>query len=105
MGTQIKYDGYNNNPNIGQPQGIAPTTGLGNIVGAFKSITTNKYIDGVKNNKWEAFNKRVWQRNYWEHIIRNEESYIKLVEYIKNNPKKWENDTLNPNNIKSKKYK
>ena len=79
----------------GQPQGIAPT--VGDIIGAFKSITTNEYIYGVKHKNWQPFTKKLWQRNYWEHVIRNEESYIKLLEYIKNNPQKWELDNLNPN--------
>jgi hypothetical protein len=35
-----------------------------------------------------------WQWNYWEHIIRNEKSYYRIAEYIINNPKKWEFDTL-----------
>ncbi len=80
---------------IGQPQGIAPT--IGDIIGAFKSITTMEYIRGVKNGIWQPFNKKLWQRNYWdywEHIIRNEKSYIQISEYIINNPENWKNDTL-----------
>jgi hypothetical protein len=45
---------------------------VGDIVGAFKSITTNQYIRGVRDYGWPAFEKRLWQRNYWERIIRNE---------------------------------
>mgnify|MGYP001772887232 CR=1 FL=1 len=41
----------------------------------------------------------VWQRNYYEHIIRNEESLNRIREYIVNNPIKWETDKENPNNI------
>ena len=62
------------------------------IIQRFKSITTNEYIKNVRNNNWIAFNKILWQRNYYEHIIRNEESYNKIVEYIENNPKKWDED-------------
>lgn len=40
----------------------------------------------------------VWQRNYYEHIIRNEESLDKVREYIINNPLTWELDQLHPNN-------
>jgi len=79
----------------GQPQGIAPTgKTVGDMVGAFESITTMLYIRGVKNNNWETFDKKLWQRNYWEHIIRNEQSYLKISEYIINNPANWNNDTL-----------
>jgi REP element-mobilizing transposase RayT len=64
------------------------------MVGAFESITTVEYIRGVKNNNWKTFNKKLWQRNYWEHIIRNEQSYLKISEYIVNNPANWDNDTF-----------
>ena len=73
-------------PNKGQPQGIAPT--LGDMVGAFQSITTVEYIRGVKNKNWQRFNKKLWQRNYWEHIIRNDKSYQNISKYIINNPLK-----------------
>ncbi|MEA3444528.1 MAG: transposase, partial [Bacteroidota bacterium] len=78
----------------GQPQGIAPTQKktVGDMVGAFESITTVEYIRGVKNNNWNPFDGKLWQRNYWEHIIRNEKSYNTISEYIKNNPDNWNND-------------
>ena len=40
----------------------------------------------------------MWQRNYYDHIIRNENEYNRIVEYIINNPIKWENDKLNGGN-------
>ena len=79
----------------GQPQGIAPTvTGktLGDMVGAFQSITTVEYIRGVKNKNWPPFDGKLWHRNYWEHIIRNDKSYHTISEYIINNPLKWQED-------------
>ena len=48
----------------------APT--VGDVVGAFKSLFTVEYIQGVKECRWPAFDRRVWQRNYYEHIIRDE---------------------------------
>ena len=48
---------------------VAPT--IGEIVGAFKSVTTNQYIHGVHEKDWAPFKRRLWQRNYWERIIRN----------------------------------
>ena len=61
----------------GQPQGVAPTKPktVGDIVGAFQSIVTVEYIHGVKQLGWQWFNGKLWQRNYWEHIIRDEQSY------------------------------
>jgi len=80
----------------GQPQGIAPTDKtVGDMVGAFESITTVEYIRGVKTNGWRRFDKKLWQRNYWEHIIRNENEYQRISEYIINNPMKWDMDKLN----------
>lgn len=91
----IKKNNYVN-PNNGQPQGIAPTNEtVGAIIGAFKSIVTVNYIRGVKTKKWQQFNKKLWQRNYWEHIIRNEQELNKIHKYIQNNPKNWQMEKLN----------
>ena len=78
----------------GQPQGIAPTNTktVGDIVGAFQSIVTVEYIRGVKQLGWQPFNGKLWQRNYWEHIIRDKKSYQRISEYIINNPKNWKGD-------------
>ncbi len=77
-------------PKKGQPQGIAPT--VGDVVGAFKSLSTNDYIRNTKQNNWQPFEKKLWQRNYYEHIIRSDESYYKISEYVQTNPPKWQND-------------
>jgi putative transposase len=69
---------------------------LGDIVGAFKSITTNQYIEGVKQKGWPRFDKRLWQRDYYEHIIRNERSLNTIRAYIVNNPAHWQADQLHP---------
>ncbi len=76
----------------------APTRekSIGNIIGAFKSITTDEYINGVKQNGWRSFNSKLWQRNYYEHIIRNEDSLNSIRGYINNNPAEWDSDELNP---------
>ena len=58
----------------------------------FKTMSTNDYIRNVKNNHWPPFNKKLWQRNYYEHIIRNEKSYLHISEYIRTNPLKWLDD-------------
>jgi hypothetical protein len=82
----------------GQPQGIAPTglpPTVGNIIGAFKSISSVAYIKGIESKNWKQFNKRLWQRNYWEHIIRNDGAFDRISQYIQNNPRKWNEDKLN----------
>ncbi|GMT46898.1 MAG: hypothetical protein IEMM0007_0464 [bacterium] len=65
---------------------------IGRIIQAFKSFTTNEYIRGVKQNNWRRFDKKLWQRNYYEHVIRDNESYRHISEYIQNNPLKWRED-------------
>ena len=44
----------------------------------------------------------VWQRNYYERVIRNERELIKIREYIHFNPMKWESDDENPENVGNK---
>ena len=61
----------------------------------FKTMTTNEYIRGVKTKNWQRFNKRVWQLRYWDHIIRDENDYIRIANYIENNQKKWAEDKFN----------
>jgi putative transposase len=68
---------------------------VGNIVGAFKSLTTNAYIKGVNQLNWEAFNGKLWQRNYYERIIRNQEAYLRISRYIQANPLRWQKDIYN----------
>lgn len=64
------------------------------IVQWFKTMTTNEYIRNVKLNGWIAFERKLWQRSYYEHIIRNEASYFQIAEYIQNNPITWHSDLL-----------
>ncbi|MDQ7003739.1 MAG: transposase [Ghiorsea sp.] len=72
---------------------VAPT--LGDMVGAFKSLSTYAYIQGVKQSGWARFQQTLWQRNYWEHIIRNAQEFEKISQYIRNNPAQWQYDQLN----------
>lgn len=67
---------------------VAPT--VSNIVGAYKSLVANGCLDIFKSQN-ETMGK-LWQRNYYEHIIRNEQSYQTIAEYIINNPAKWADD-------------
>ncbi|MDH3349034.1 MAG: transposase [Desulfobulbaceae bacterium] len=78
---------------IEHPKGTLPDT-LGRIVQAFKSISTNKYINGVKQNGWPPFPNKLWQRNYWDHVIRHETELNIIREYIRANPTQWKTDKL-----------
>lgn len=65
------------------------------VVQWFKTMTTNEYIRGVKTLGWQRFDGKLWQRDYYEHIIRNHQSFIKISNYIRNNPTKWHIDKFN----------
>jgi putative transposase len=66
------------------------------VVGRFKSLTTRRYIDGVRFSHWHPFTDRLWQRNYYEHIIRDEMDYQSIFDYITCNPENWERDQEYP---------
>ena len=80
---------------VGRPGGVAYTA-LGNVVDWYKTMATNAYIHGVKDNQWSPFNQRFWQRNYYDHIIRNEDDLNHIRQYIIDNPDKWAGDENNP---------
>ncbi len=75
----------------------APTDfSLPNIIKNIKTFTTKQYSHGVHTKKWPSFHKRLWQRGYYEHVIRNDESLFNIRQYIMDNPLKWETDRENP---------
>jgi REP element-mobilizing transposase RayT len=71
---------------------LPPKITIPNLVQTFKRYSTIEYIKRVKQNILPPFNKHIWQRNYYEHIIRNDLAYYNISEYIINNPLKWEED-------------
>lgn len=75
-----------------RPTGPAPGS-VGAIIAQFKSVVT-KRINALHCTS----GARVWQRNYHEHIIRDDESLNRIREYIVNNPMKWALDRENPAN-------
>ncbi len=85
----------------GHPQGGAPTLSLPNVVQRFKSMTTRRYIEGVRIYGWPSFHNRLWQRNYFEHIIRNDIDLSRVCQYIRSNPEQWADDTDNPLRLRS----
>ena len=89
-------DRLNNSCGGGRPRGAAPTMSLPDVVHRFKSLTTHLYIRGVRNAGWPPFNGRLWQRNYYEHIIRNERNLYAVRRYIRDNPQQWGCDRNNP---------
>ncbi|HET9588325.1 MAG TPA: transposase [Anaerolineales bacterium] len=78
-------------PNNPYPPLLRPA--LGQIVAYFKYQST-KEINSIENTGTIA---KVWQRNYYEHIIRNERDLQQKTDYILNNPSRWEDDREYPN--------
>ena len=78
-------DGATNN---GATTRVAPVT-IGLIIDAFKSITTVKYIRGVKTLGWPPFENKFWQRNYHDRIIFQHSGIERVNMYIKNNVVNW----------------
>ena len=58
----------------------------------FKTMSTNEYLRRVKDGSWPPFARRVWQRNYYEHVIRSESELSLIRQYIHGNPEKWGED-------------
>jgi len=71
----------------------APCGSLGAIVGNFKAVTTRR-INRIRHTP----GMDVWQRNYYERIVRNEQALQRIREYIVNNPLRWNLDIENPDN-------
>lgn len=70
----------------------APT--LGTVVRAFKSISAIE-----ANNILGRLGQPFWQRNYYEHVIRNDDELNRIRQYIRDNPLKWAEDPYNPSNL------
>ena len=64
------------------------------IIRSFKSAVTRQ-INELRDTPYAP----VWQRNYYEHVIRNEKDLNEIKEYIVSNPLKWDLDNENPNNV------
>ena len=64
-------------PDSGAPRSSPPTNTLSKFVTAFKKFTEKE------------IGKRIWQRSYHDHIIRNDEDLCLHIQYIEENPKKW----------------
>jgi len=78
---------------------IAPTPvkrkPLGRLIGAFKTVST-KHINLLRNTEGQ----KIWQRNYYERIIRNDREMDNIHRYIEVNPLNWMDDDENPNNFR-----
>ena len=69
---------------------------LGDVVKWFKTMTTNEYIKGVKQGLYKPFESHLWQRNYYERVICNEDELYEMRRYISENPIRWDMDGEEP---------
>ena len=81
-------------PTGGVGHAISQRKPLGRLVGAFKTVTTKK-VNLANGTPGQT----LWQRNYFERVIRNDEELDRVREYIVNNPLQWELDSENPDAI------
>ena len=70
----------------------APT--ISDVVQAFKRYSTVEYSKLVHQGMLPPYDKQVWQRGFYDHIIRNQSDYDEIYRYIENNPVQWEQDEL-----------
>ena len=87
----------NSSPAVGATHWVAPTTNgpkrgsIGAIIGSYKMSVTRR-IQRELNTTGGLLGRRYWQRNYYEHIIRNEAEYHRIHAYIESNPANWDQD-------------
>ena len=84
---------------IPEPTMINPNPTLSAVVGAFKSLVFTVYLDWVQADD-PTRQAKSWQRNYYEHVIRNERELQAIRRYIRQNPDDWALDRDNPDNIR-----
>jgi len=103
---EITFKKGTNEKQIGEFK--SPTQTIGSIIRGYKIATTKKIKDRWADCTVELqfastqfaptaptqFDRtKIWQRNYYEHIIRAESDYDRITQYIKNNPANWKKDT------------
>jgi REP element-mobilizing transposase RayT len=62
----------------------------------FKTMTTNAYFAGVRDDGWTPVAGKLWQRGFYDHIVRRDEALNDIRQYIMDNPRKWAEDEHNP---------
>ncbi|HOT93141.1 MAG TPA: hypothetical protein PLN71_16385 [Anaerolineae bacterium] len=83
---------------IPEPQRVNLNPRVGDVVGAFQSLVFKVYFDWIRIHD-PTRRAKFWQRNYYEHIVRDERELKAIREYIRRNPAKWHADRDNADNI------
>jgi putative transposase len=76
----------------GRPQGGAPTLSLPDVIHRFKSLTTRRSVAGGPRQGTTAAQRPLWQRSFYDRVIRNDRELNAIREYIQANPANWEKD-------------
>lgn len=76
------------------PEPVGRKSTLGEVMKWFKSVTTKRYGNGVRNDGWPPFDGHLWQRNYYDHVVRNDADLDRVRTYIEHNPAAWNSDAL-----------
>ncbi len=85
----------------GRAQGPARTRvlvgmSLSDVLHRFKSLTTALYRNGMAENNRVAFRGQLWQRSFYDRVVRDGKEHVMIRKYILNNPAQWDNDEENP---------
>lgn len=91
---RVPTGGQERAPTGGCPYGGAAPSGcplsLPDVVHNFKSLSTTRYIQGVRKANWRAFDGKLWHRNYWDVIVRDEKALSNIRNYIRYNPSNYD---------------
>jgi len=72
---------------------------LGDVIGVFESLVFTVYLDWIQAHD-PTRRAKFWQRNYYEHIIRNERELHAICRYVRNNLAQWALDRDNSDNLR-----
>ena len=67
----------------------------------FKAVTSRMYNKGIETSNWPTFDIRLWQRSFYDVIIKNQRMYDFINDYITVNPERWIYDKMNQSHAKN----
>jgi len=83
-------------PPDGRAREPAPTFGLLDVVHRFKTLTTRRFAEFGHASGSRPVYRHLWQRSFYEHVVRDDATLLRIREYIPNNPLAWALDRENP---------
>jgi len=95
VGAPLPRTVHDGRDGVGADPRVCPAS-LATVVQWFKTMTTNDYIRGVKQQGWTTFPGKLWQRNYFERILRSDAALDRARQYVLDNPANWSQDAEHP---------